>query len=102
MDSEAAAKISQILQVTVMKICEAVVEYTEQITVQVCGYINVTSKSALLSTNTAKAMMLKYTKRSGILDIRASQNLMNPPDMALLINLPGVHPIFSAVNLKFT
>ena len=50
MDTEAAAKISEILQVTVMKICEAVVEYTEQITVQVCGNFSVLRKSVGLST----------------------------------------------------
>ena len=36
MDSDSAAKISQILQLTVMKICQSVVSYTDQLAVQVC------------------------------------------------------------------
>ena len=35
MDSDSAAKISQILQLTVMKICQSVVNYTDQLAVQV-------------------------------------------------------------------
>ena len=35
MDSDSAAKISQILQLTVMKICQSVVSYTDQLAVQV-------------------------------------------------------------------